>query len=135
MSIRDEVVSLFVDNKDKKILKFYKYPCFACQHVGVETDGEYGEYSWATCNKSYDDNILELFVERKQDFPNCEAPKKCIRNRWFLGGIRYGRYDVFDGIGYGLWHDLDVANGYHLENPSIAGGIVAFHKRMTQIHI
>ncbi len=132
--IRDDIINLFTRHKDSKISNFMKNPCFACKNCIVETsDEEYSTDSWKTCQHEYSDYGIEIFIEHKKEFPICQAPNKCLRNGWFKGTIDTSIapcFSIYDGIGYQLWHDLD--NAGCTESPSIAGSILAFHRRLSE---
>lgn len=64
-----------------KISKFYKNPCFLCENLTADSDGDdYSDYSWWECKKEQDDEVLEIFTRSsKKNYPFCEAPNRCLR--------------------------------------------------------
>ena len=122
--IRDSIIELFLDQKGKKIVKFFVSPCFSCKNLTYEM------YSYPVCEQEYDFPALEYFTEHKKSFPYCEDPKMCHRKWLFrprLSMVGY-QFDEFDGIGYGLWASMEDID---YDAPSIAGGVIGFHRRMS----
>lgn len=134
--VRDEIIKLFLGRKDKKIVKFFVSPCFACINQTYDSDGgDYSSWSWAICEMAYDYSALEYFQEHKKEFPYCEAPKLCHRKGLFVPTklISYdGKFDDFDCIGYGIWGSME---GIDYDAPSIGGSVIYFHKRMLGIKL
>lgn len=93
--------------KHEKTYHFFKNPCFACECLGYETDGDYGEYQWNYCkrehgtysNNSYDEKECDIFLywgENKKEFPECEAPNKCLRKGYWEYRDDQRNYDCFE---------------------------------------
>lgn len=132
-SVRDEVLELFLTNKDKKIVKFFVSPCFSCKNQIWDSDGdEYSSWNWPDCDESYDFPALEYFIEHKKEFPYCEAPKLCHRKGLFRPSITNGRFSDFDCIGYGILGNME---DFDYDAPSIAGSVIGFHRRMSEVRI
>lgn len=133
--IRDEIIKLFLDRKDKKIVKFFVSPCFACRSQTYESDDDcYSNYSYPICQQAYEYTALEYFTDRKKEFPYCEAPKLCHRKGLFYG-TRFGGYsgwDDFDGIGYGIWGSMEDID---YDAPSIGGSVIGFHRRLSEVKL
>lgn len=81
-------------NKYGKRYKYFQNPCFMCECVKQESDGDYGEHQWYECSrehgeygrKDFDDGecgIFEHWSMNKQGFPLCEAPNKCLRQDYW----------------------------------------------------
>lgn len=131
-----------------KKMKFFKSPCFACQCLTSDNAG--GDYSedYPVCGREYGTHLNKAYLEseseifehwnmNKKTFPQCEAPKKCLRkNYWKFEdqevhseyfGILGKMEDSFGSFSLNFEHPLKVLSR------EVAWGISSFNGRMRQI--
>lgn len=131
MTIAKQISAAFIAESKKKIIKFFKNPCFSCVNHYIESDDrEYSSDTWSVCDKSYYFRTIEKHAQQKK-FPMCEALALCFKRGFYQLGTRpnHHHFDIFDGIGYQIWGELDFID---FNAPSIGGGLSRFYRKQAK---